>query len=133
MRPESRPISSYLRNSPPGFEARAFLSDETEKADVRSSPQSGHLQCTSAHHRIAGYPGGYRVVVLWLVVKRKAGRSDCKRTQRGSGGATASPSIPLRVTESARKPLERMSASAALTNRRRSGRSSGTATACGTP
>src|SRR5262249_16219504 len=57
MRPESRPISSYLRNSPPSFEARAFLSDETEKADAGSSPKSGHLQCTSAPHRIAGYPG----------------------------------------------------------------------------
>src|SRR5262245_15630047 len=53
--------------------------------------------------------------------------------QRGSAGATESPSIPLRATESARNPLERMSVSAELTNRRRSGRSSGTATACGTP
>jgi hypothetical protein len=44
--------------------------------------------------------------------------------QRGSAGATESPSMSLRATESTRKPLERISASAALINRRRSGRSS---------
>jgi len=50
-----------------------------------------------------------------------------------SAGATASPSTPLRVTESARNPLARSSSSAAFTRSNRSARPSCTAMACGTP
>jgi hypothetical protein len=60
-------------------------------------------------------------------------RPEASHRSCASAGATVSPSMPLRATASARKPLERISASIALTNWSRSERSSGTAMVCGTP